>query len=73
MKYTGCNQIDLANGDIRFSDGLLVDSVATHTCNRANGYVFRSEEEADMLTRTCGVEGWSGSDITCQCKLPRIV
>ena len=54
---------------------LIVGSVATHTCNRDGGYVLvLGDDDPDdssvmELSRTCAVSGWSGEEITCQCKL----
>ena len=49
---------------------LIVGSVATHTCDRENGYVLSGVDSSDMeLTRICAESGWSGTEITCDCKL----
>ena len=49
---------------------LFVGSVATHTCDRENGYVLSGVDSNVMeSTRTCSEDGWSGTEITCECKL----
>ena len=49
---------------------LFVGSVATHTCDRENGYVLSGVDVSVMeSTRICTEDGWSGTEITCECKL----
>ena len=48
---------------------LSVGSVATHTCDRENGYVLSGVDVSVIeSTRTCALSGWSGTEITCECK-----
>ena len=64
-----CPSLTLDNGDISFSNLLFVGSVATHTCDRENGYVLSGVDVSVMeSTRTCALSGWSGTEITCECK-----
>ena len=69
--HTGCASLALENGDISFSDALFAGSVATHTCDRENGYMLSGVSISVMeSTRTCSEEGgWSGTEIICECKL----
>ena len=43
---------------------VIAGSVATHTCDREDGYVLSGANS----TRTCVESGWSGMEITCECK-----
>ena len=47
----------------------FVGSVATHTCDRENGYVL-SDVDSNVMesTRNCSEDDWSGTEITCECK-----
>ena len=61
-----CEKLTLDNGNISFSSNQYIfGSVATLTCNADNGYVL---SDTSITTRTCLMDGWSGSAISCQCK-----
>ena len=67
---TGCPSLTLENGGISFSNMSFMGSEATHTCDRENGYLLDVDNSSvTELTRTCAASGWSGTEITCECKL----
>ena len=58
----------LMNGGITYNGGLVdsrpINTIATFTCNP--GFTLTG----GSTTRTCGSDGvWSGTALTCQCKL----
>ncbi len=55
----GCGPLTLELGTITFSDRFVVNSTATHNCNR--GY----ELSGNNNQRTCSMQGWTGDPITC--------
>ena len=60
-----CEELTLDNGNISYSsDQYIFGSVATHTCYADNGYVL---SYPNITTRACLLDGWSGSEISCQC------
>ena len=65
LTVTTCEELTLDNGNISFSSNQYIfGSVAAHSCNDYNGYVL---SDPNITTRTCLLDGWSGSEITCQC------
>ena len=61
IHYVGCGLLNLDNGAVSYTNGLVVGSVATHTCNP--GYQLLSQGRE---TRTCNREnGWTDQDIIC--------
>ena len=57
--YAGCGDLDVPNADVAFSNGSLIGSVATQTCQDGSVPSDRSG------TRTCTSGGWDGQDISC--------
>lgn len=68
--HAGCETLTLDNGEIDLSDGNRAGSVASHTCNRDDGYVLSGVPSSnESVDRTCSeANGWSGADISCDCK-----
>ena len=59
--YLGCGLLSLDNGDVNYTKGLVVGSVATHTCNP--GYQLLPQGgEIRSCTRD---NGWGGQNIMC--------
>ena len=52
--------MSLDNGDVTFTNGMAINSVATHTCE--TGYRLLP---VGGQVRTCSASGWSGQDVTC--------
>lgn len=63
----GCGALNPANVVISYSNGFSVGSTATVVCDSENGYVHR-EGDTDSTTRTCTMDGWSGSKVSCESK-----
>ncbi len=66
LSFAGCGTLTLPNGNVSYSNAQLVGSVATYSCNAYEGYVL---PEGTVATRTCTVSGWTGNNLTCQCKI----
>ena len=60
LTHTGCGPLTTANGDVSYSDGFLIGSVATHSCNPNHQLL-----PMGGAMRNCSVSGWSGQDVTC--------
>ena len=58
---TGCGELTLANGDVSYTNGFLINSTATHTCNPNHRLL---PVGGAMWTCTM-MSGWSGQDVTC--------
>lgn len=61
----GCGALNVNNARIDFSDGFSIGSTATQTCDSENGFVSTATTLTDSI-RTCEMDGWSGSPITCE-------
>ena len=60
LTHTECALLSLDNGDVTFTNGVAINSVATHTCEPG----YRLLPEGGQV-RTCSASGWSGQDVTC--------
>ena len=65
MFATGCPRLSFPNGTLYYSNSLLIGSVATYNCHTTNDYILT---QGSAITRTCTMNGWTGVDITCECK-----
>ena len=60
LTHAECASLSLDNGDMTFTNGVAINSVATHTCDPG----YRLLPEGGQV-RTCSTDGWSGQDVTC--------
>ena len=69
MVQTVCDELDLVNGDVAYTNVSAVGSTATHACN--SGYRL-SPVGGEM--RTCTTNGWNGQSVTCgECILDQLI
>ena len=52
-----------ANGNIEYTDGRVIGSVATYSCDESIGYV-PADTGRSPFTRTCQESGWSSLTLT---------
>ena len=60
---TECVELTVVNGRVNFTEQFQIGSVASYTCNE--GYI----PDDTSRTRTCTMDGWSGSNFTCRSKM----
>ena len=60
----GCGALNIANVDTSYSNGFSVGSTASIACDSVNG---RGENMGNN-TWTCGMDGWSRSEVSCESK-----
>ena len=60
LTLVGCGSLDLANGQVSYSQSFALGSVANHTCN-----VGYSLSPVGGELRTCNMTGWTGNNVTC--------
>lgn len=60
-----CPELVLENGVVLYSNETTIGSVASYICNEE--FVLGDPGNS---TRTCGIEGWSGGDNSCEHDIP---